>query len=342
MGVTLKDVAEKAGVSKSTVSFVLNKKPYVSQKLRQHVMDVIEELDYHPNELASKLGKRQFENTSTQSICFISCGIDLADISRNPYYSEILTGATMAAQANDYRMIYMHTERGRSEFPAGVDKSNTDGIIFTCRPSLEYIKYAMKREIPFVLADFDFPEIECDSVMPDNFKGIFETVGYLYKLGHKNIAFACGDLEHPDSVEKLRGYKMAMQEFGLSHESKIIISTYSPEAGKRAIEELYKRKTSFTALIAGSDQIAVGIYDKAFAMGLKIPDDLSVTGFDDIEISRYMKPALSTVYVDLKGIGKKAVERLFQVIEKRDTYSKVKVMTKFIARESCKKLKAKG
>lgn len=333
MSPTLKDVAEKAGVAKSTVSFVLNNKPYVTDKTKQKVLDAISVLNYQPNEIARKLGNREFNSEKTGCIGFISCGIPISPT--HTYYGNILNGISRQVQEIGYRLLYASTPKSESFYPNGINRNHVDGMILTGRPTREFVEQLIRDDLPFVLADFRLSDLDCNIVCPDNINGIQKAVKYLYKLGHRKIVYISGDMGHSATLEKLNGFKIAMDEFSLSYKNRTVIKEFSPQGGIDGYKEFVDKKISFTAVVSANDSIATGVYKAAAEAGLRIPEDISVTGYDNVELAEHLEPGLTTVAVDLEEIGKKAVERLFTIIDRKEDPLAIRVMTKLCIRDSC-------
>jgi len=336
MKITLKDVAKKAGVAKSTVSFVLNDKEYVSEKTRKKVLLAIKELNYHPNENARNLSRKQTISKKTNNIAFVTC--NFAFNSTGPYYGKILTGVYEQVKRQKYRLTFANAKNNDNELPEGIEKNSIEGVILAGRPSKSFLKKITDSNIPFVLASFAFSDLHCNEVRADNIKGTIEGVTHLYNLGHRDIVYIAGDMNHPDTIEKLQGYKIAMQEFSLNFKDKIIISTYTPEGGKAGLNELQKRNIKYSAIVTGNDGIALGVYERAAELGIKIPDDISVIGFDGIEIGAYITPPLSTIAVDLESIGSMAVRHLLSIIEHKQNPVTIRVSTNLLIRKSVIKI----
>lgn len=329
MRVTLKDVAREAGVAKSTVSFVLNNSNTVAAKTRKRVLEVIKELEYSPCKIASRLGKRQFESSPMRRLAFISCGIDS---SKHSYFGRVLNGVTSEARKKSYSVSYVCTNLD-DEYPADiVGVSHVDGVILTGRPPRKYIEYLTGLKIPFVLCDYYFDDIECSWVRPDNQQGIHDTVEYLHDLGHKKILFINGDREHPDFVEKEKYFELSAKKFGI--EAEVLMRN------DMNTDALNAKLTEFkaTAIMASYDQLAILTAQMLAKLNLKIPEDISITGFDGEPGGIYMTPQLTTVIVELEAIGRVSTKILIDMIEQNSNVSTSRIPAKLTVRESCRSL----
>ena len=329
MRVTLKDVAEKAGVAKSTVSFVLNNSKPVATKTRKRILEVIKELGYSPCEVASRLGKRQFGKTNIQRLAFISCGIDS---SQDSYFARTLNGATREARNKSYSMSYIHTDLD-DEYPSDIAGAGyVDGVILTGHPPRKYIEYLTSLKIPFVLNDYYFEDIECSWVRPDNQRGISDTVEYLYGLGHNKILFinAAG---HPDFEEKEFFFKRSTQKYNIKNVI-LMQNDMNTESLKSKLQE-----TGATAIMASCDYLAVAAAQILTQLNLKVPEDISLVGFDGELGGMSMNPPLTTVNVELEAIGKFSTKILIDMIEKNSCISTSRIPAELTIRDSCRAVK---
>ena len=330
MRVTLKDVALRAGVAKSTVSFVLNNSNSVAAKTRRRVLKAIKDLEYSPCQVASRLGKRQFESSAMRRLAFISCGIDS---NKNAYFGRILNGVTNEARKTSYSVSYVCTNIG-DEYPADIAGVNhVSGVILTGRPPHKYIEYLNGLKIPFVLSDYQFDDIECSWVRPDNQRGIYDIVEYILKLGHKKILFINGNI-HPDFLERETYLKSLSEKLGFE------VDVLNIEHINANLLSAKLKKFKASAIMAGCDHIAMSVAQMLAKLNLKFPEDISLTGFDGLLEGMFMTPSLTTVSIELEAIGRLSTKILIDMIEQRSSISTSRIPAKLIIRESCRDIHA--
>lgn len=329
---TIDDVAKLAGVSTATVSRVFNNKPWVSEKTRQKVLKAVEELGYKPSMPARSLALKK-----TNTI-----GLIVPDIP-NPYYAEVVRGIEDVCSAYKYNVILCNADNKREkefQYIEMLKNRWVDGIIFHCDYfSEEHYRIFKNNNIKVVLAGrttkFDVPYVEID-----NFKAAYDAVSYLISLGHERIGIIHGPLEGMketvDSVDRLKGYKQALMDNGLTvYEDLIKEANFKYKGGYKAAMEMLKGKITPTAIFAISDIMAMGAINAIFDSGLSCPEDVSVIGFDNIDLSQATRPALTTVAQPMYEIGAMAARMLIKIIngEKIDKYQII-LKHKLVERDS--------
>ncbi|NQT27293.1 LacI family DNA-binding transcriptional regulator [candidate division KSB1 bacterium] len=314
MGVTIKDVASKAGVSLSTVSLVLNKKKNVSEETRQKVMRVIEALDYHPHRIARGLASK-----TTGNIGFI---LTEDHFSRaEPFYTKVFLGTEFEARAHHYYMLLTTVNgsfRKNKHIPRFLLEKNVDGVILAGHIPAVLIEYIRKTKTPFVFVDFLPKTGAVSAVLIDNVDGARQAVSHLTQLGHNRIAFVGGDMDHPSLKVRLEGYKKALLESGISVDENLIVAdepSTAFEDGYNAMCKLLKRGVEFSGLFAGNDAMAQGCLRCMREHDVRVPDDVALVGFDDIENDLMIEPNLTTVHVDKVELGAMAIRRLVEMIK---------------------------
>jgi len=305
--VSIKDIAKIAGVSQSTVSRVINKPHEVSEELRKKVMRVIKMFDYTPNSVARGLRKG-----STKVI-----GVIIPDIT-NPFFPAIVRGIEDFLKKKGYSLILCNSDQDIEEEKKLLKllySKNVDGVIFT--GSGEYnpnIELFMSKDIPLVFLDRIYDKKSFASyVVVDNVKGMFELMGYLVKSGYRSFALLNGNKETFSAKARYEGFLKAVKKYNIK-DFEIIFGKFTYESGHRMVEKLSKIPE---VLVCGNDLIAYGVIDKIEKLGLVIPNDAGVTGFDDISFSRHYKPPLTTVRQPVYELGKKAAELIFKMIESK-------------------------
>ncbi len=315
---TIKDVARRAGVSIATVSFVLNNSPgqVISEPVKKKVMKAAKALNYHPSAIAAGLASRR---TGNIAIVFYRS----PDLISNQYYSFVLEGAIREAARRGYNLFfsYVDAEYGAAEeLPKVVREGNTDGVIFVKQVHPQMVRDIESRAIPVVVIDH-FPRTsDVNAIEIDNFRGAEMAAEHLIALGHRRIAclFACGD--RPSIQGRLDGYRHAMELAGIplhDRDSLVDCGDLGFEAGLESALHLLSRKRRPTAILCVNDELAAGVLRAAHGAGLSVPSDLSVTGFDNITMSRFTDPPITTVSGDKEELGAHAIRRLVEIIARK-------------------------
>lgn len=316
---TIKDVAKLAGVSISTVSRALSGNIPVSDETRKKVMEAVKELNYQPNVLAKGL-KQGKTNT---------IGLLIPNI-RNPIFPAVARGVEDFARKNGYTVILCNTDENiqlEQEYVQTLRKRWVDGLIFaTAGMESEHILELKKDGFPVVLAVRDMEDL-VDTVKIDNFKAAYEAMNYLIGKGYKRIAIINGKLELSVYNQRFEAYKKALRDANLPIiEDLIVGDTYkgigdkASENGYAALKKLLKAGNKFDAVFATNDLRAIGAIRAIKDHGLKVPKDIAVMGFDDLEFSSLLDPPLTTVSQPLYQIGIRAVKRLLTVIENKGNH----------------------
>jgi DNA-binding LacI/PurR family transcriptional regulator len=306
---TIKDVARAANVSTATVSHVLNDTRYVSDELRERVLRAIGELNYRPSHVAASLRTKR-----SQSILII-----IPDIA-NPFFPPLVRGAQDAFDRKGFAVIVGNTDRRHDrelEFLNLALRTQADGIIIN--PSqigyddlLEVIEQGVK--VVLIGAHIDHPDL--DIVRVDNRAGACDAVRHLIDLGHQRIAIVCGPMSTSSAWQRCAGYSQAMEEAGLTvRPDWVVEETFDQEGGYRGAQRLISQSERPTAIFATADLMALGVMQALRAAGLRIPEDMSVVGFDDIPAATLTTPPLTTINQPKYEMGKRAAELLLARIK---------------------------
>lgn len=328
--VTIQDVAKTAGVSVSTVSRVLNGKVDVSSETQDRVRSVIDEMGYTTN-LAAR---------SMRSLKKNLVGLIMPDIAY-PFAVEVMRGVNQAIADSESDLLVYTTgdvrKSGRAsheqKYVSLLNNSITDGAIIVAPVTGEFSTDAPIVSIDPLMSNPNYP-----SVHATNYQGAMDAMNYLLSLGHKRIGFICGRAELESSTRRLKGYRDALEQAELPVEENLIASgDYTTERGVKCTQELLSLDNPPTAIFASNDQTAMGVYQVAQKMGLRIPEDLSVVGFDNIMESKYMK--LTTVDQFIYEMGLVATQMLIKLINGEPLDSQTyKMHTQLIIRDSCQEL----
>ncbi|MCY6369030.1 LacI family DNA-binding transcriptional regulator [Clostridium ganghwense] len=323
--VTMKDIANLAGVSKATVSMVLNNKNIsVSESTRNKILKIAEELNYIPNGVARSLSTKK-----SQTI-----GIILPDII-NPFFSEIARAIEDTANKLDYNVIFCNTDsnsKKEEKYIKLLISKLVDGVIFITgggeNKSLEILK---SNNVPFVLVDRDIDNKEkyC-GVYCLNEEGVKEAVEYLLKKKKKKIVFVTGKKELRISKQRVKGYKSIMVKNNIYDEKLIFEGDFTIEGGMKVTEEIIQANKDVEAIFYSNDIMAFGGIKVLIRKGYRIPEDISIIGFDNINISNFIEPELTTVAQPIYDMGKQSCEALIEIIDgkpsNKQIYFKPKLM----------------
>ncbi len=304
------DVAKRAGVSPSTVSRVLSQHPVVAAATRKRVMAAVERLGYAPNASAKNLRMRR-----TRKLL-----VTVPDITR-PMFSLILQGIEDSANREGYSVLLGDTQydRGREESYAAMLKQNeADGLIFLGRKlssGVEALVRAKRGEtVPVVNALGFEPQLGIPSVQIDNAAAGADAMDHLYKMGHHRIGVVTGPALSYVSAERLQGAMARARQQRHERDLVVMNGDFSVESGVVAGERMLALKEPPTAIFCLNDEMAMGVLHTAHRRNLRVPDDLSIIGVDDIRFARFMDPPLTTVAQPMRDMGEHAVRVLLEIL----------------------------
>lgn len=328
--VTIKDVAQAAGVSTQTVSRVMNKFSYVSDETRQRVEEVVDKLGYATN-LAARSMRSQKKNL---------VGLIMPDIAY-PFAIEVMKGVNRAIAESEFDLLVYTTgdvrKSGRAsheqKYVSLLTNSISDGVIIVAPVAGEF-----NIDAPIVSIDPTASNPNYPAVHATNYQGSMEATEYLLGLGHKRIAFISGRAELESSNRRLMGYRDALRKAGIPIDEKLVASgDYTTATGVSGARALLALENPPTAIFASNDQMAMGVFQVASELGRRIPEDLSVIGFDNITESKYM--GMTTVDQFISEMGYTATQMLIKIINgiplEDQTY---RMQTRLVVRNSCRQV----
>ena len=308
---TIHDVAERAGVTATTVSRVLNNHHYVSDETRAHVLEVIKEMDYRPRHSA-----RQMRTQTTRLF-----GLLTDEISTSPYGYEIIRGAQEEAWAHNQVMMIINVGRDKKLIEEAVEElleREVEGIIYASSVHSVVDLPSLLTKVPTVLANCYEEQDRFVSFIANEVKGGFDATRILLEQGHRRIAFL--NLMPTDkrkaSAERLMGYQKALGEHGIPFDPQLLRYTnHEPLAGYYYAREFMQFDNPPTAFFCGNDRTALECYMALKELGIKIPDDMSIVGYDDYkDISERLHPPLTTIALPQYQIGRSAMNYLYDSI----------------------------
>jgi LacI family transcriptional regulator len=296
---TIRDVAAHAGVSHQTVSRVINASSNVAEPTRARVVAAIEELGYVPSPIA-----RSLISNRTHSL-----GVVTDDIS-DYFFAHMVAGAEAEARRRGYYLMIGSVERGDDEggYLRLMLERRVEGLLLA-RPSVplrsDHLLTAQRAGVPFVLVLVGSSRVPgAVTVDVDNLQGGYDATRHLLERGHRRIATITGPEEWPSAAARLDGYRKALEEFGAAGGAlEERADDWGVESGEAAATRLLARDEDFTALFAHSDLIALGAIARLRQAGLRVPDDVSVVGYDDLPVASVVDPPLTTVHQPMQEVG---------------------------------------
>ncbi|HCM1068008.1 substrate-binding domain-containing protein [Vibrio parahaemolyticus] len=316
---TMKDIAKLAGVSTSTVSHVINKTRFVSEEISERVNNAAKELNYYaPSALARSL---KVNRTKTIGM--------LVTTSTNPFFGEVVKGVERSCYHKGYSLILCNTEGDNERMRQSINtllQKRVDGLVLMCS-SLEGERidvFERYPDIPVVVMDWGPMLFTSDKIQDNSLRGGYLAAKYLIDCGHTEIGCITGPLIKHQAQMRYEGYKRAMNEAGLEFNANWIIeSDFECEGGYQAFKKMAERGTLPSSIFVSNDMMAMGVINAANELGIKVPDDLSIIGYDDIHIAKFMSPSLTTIHQPKYRLGQAAVETLVRRLDDKSNEAQV-------------------
>jgi len=307
--ITINEIAKRSGVSKATVSRVINNSKPVSDEVRQRVMTEIEKANFVPNALGRSLSLKKSHQI----------GVIIPDLA-NPVFSRIIAGMESYIRSENYSLLITATD---FNIDTGIkhiqilNEKAIDGLIFLAGAmNEELIKELNAFHKPVVVIGSDLDSETIPIIEIDNKKAAYDAASYLLSLGHKKIAMIRGPLsDRYAGRERFLGYQEALIEKGFYQKNLVVEGKYSFGHGYQAMKVLLDKKTLPTAVFCANDLMAIGAMKCSIDKGLKLPEDISFMGFDDVEIARMYNPTLTTIHQPFEEKGLQATKKLINMIK---------------------------
>lgn len=342
MGVTIRDVARLAGVSVSTVSLALNNKKRVSEATRKKVIEAAEKLNYYPSSIARKFA---LNKTHTVALCaFISGEKPLGG-----FYMPVIQGIIDVVNTNGYsfqldiRGEYQNSSTKRETLTRLARHKMVDGLLILSHWPLIFKEVIdlEQMQFPYVIVGGSIPGVETNCVEVDNFGGALNVVEYLIGLGHRKVGFITGPPEQEHSRDRIRGYKEALKRNSIKYDEKIIFTAdFHKKSGKEGMRYLLSLPFPPSAVFFANDNMALAAMKIIRENHLRVSEDISIVGFDDIEAASQVDPPLTTVSQPLYKMGEEAAKILFALLNnEKNSPQKIILHTQLVIRESCRKFK---
>ena len=334
--VTIYDIAKEAGVSISTVSNVIHGvKAHVSPETVERIKKIIEEKQYKPNMSARALATK---NSRIIGLLFYFEQKDFSTLPEDPFLGMIIRSVEMELSARNYYLM-IKTVGSEEEFMDIHKNWNFAGIIIQGLVEGSFVNQLSKIKVPCVLIDSYIKHNHFYNVGLEDFKGGYAATSYLIKKGHKNIAFASPDIFETGVVaERFEGYKAALKEAGLEYKPDNVFQVPTLDSGWQIGERLADR-SDITGVFATADFLAMGIISSLQSKNIRVPEDKSVVGFDDLFGSQLFNPPITTIRQDVKLKGRLAVKTLVDLIEGHDVSGNSVLPVDLVERNSVKEIK---
>lgn len=325
---SIREIAQISGVSTATVSRVINNPELTSPKIRKKVLEVIEEYNYVPNQFAKNIFSKK---SNTIAIFVYDMG--------NPFFIKLLGALNRIAFDNNYTLIICDTENDKErelKYLRYCQSTRVDGVIITEGTSSDICRQAAYT-MRIVLLDRLLKDCSFPIISSDNHEGISKAIGYLQNLNHRRIAFVAGPHKALSALDRLKSYKSIMNERGLEvPEDYIYQGDFSVKSGVRALDHFLLLKEKPTAIICSNDLMARGVLYQAQSLGINIPNDLSVIGFDGVT-NEYSYPKLTSIQQDVEKISSLLME---EVIDDKKQPEQIRhlVPVKLVIGATCRKV----
>jgi len=332
--VTMKDVARLAGVSPATVSLALAGDPRVNEKTRRLVQEAVTKLNYIPNEIG-----RSLRSKKTETIALVVPNTS-HEVFSHPYYSQLLEGITEVLNQHNYNLLLSTTpsvENVATAYEKVLRNRRADGVIVSSASMRDTNIYRLiESGYPIVYLGRWFHD-SVISVERDDKGGAYAATEHLLKLGRRSIAHLSGPLDHQAGADRLEGYKEALLAHCVMFDPSLTLEKdFSMQAGYDGAGELLDRGVPFDALFAGNDLMAIGALKRFRERGIRVPEDVAIVGFDDIEMATLTTPQLTTIHQPMKQVGTIAAEKLLALLGGQPVGDKRTIVsTRLVVRESC-------
>jgi len=335
---TIKDIAIQANVSTATVSRVINDHPAVKDETREKIIKIIKENNYRPNTVARSLSTNRSNIIGVFFTDHFNSGL------HHPFFREVIYGLEKNLGKKGYDILYFTNRQWGDEFSylEKCQDRHVDGVVLMGvlkdDPNLPKL---LESDIPVVFVDIDIKRENASYVMSNNISGAKKAVNYFKEMGHKKIGMIAGIKATKPTNDRFKGFEEALEEFNIKYNSDWIFNgKYSEKGGYKAAKKILNLDDQPTAIFCQSDTMAIGAMRAIEDAGLEIPKDFSIIGFDDIEVSSYVKPALTTVKQNKKKMGESATQLLISMMGKSDKSSSPIILpVELIERESCKDIR---
>lgn len=326
---TIYDVCREAGVSMATVSRVINGSSRVRPSTRDKVMSAMKALGYTPSSIAQSLASK-FTN---------SVGIQVSELT-GPFYGPMMSGINEELHhANKQGLItsgHSDVEREKQGIESLMSRQCDALILHVEAVSDEYLIELSKRTVPFVLVNRYIEELADQCIVLDNLLGGYLATKKLIDMGHRDIAYITGLMWKTDAQERLQGHKNALSEAGIHFNDNLCVEgDFTKASGSQGVDTFFDRKQHFTAMVCANDDMAAGALTRLRDAEVQIPGEVSIMGFDDINLANYLYPSLTTVNYPVEEMAAMAAKWVLKNVYKQDVAVKNKFLPELVMRDSC-------
>ena len=329
MSSTIEDISKRLGISVSTVSKALNAYPDVAEETRERVLAAARELDYTPSAAARNLRRGRSEKIGlliNNPISFLS-----------EYISEVIAGAALQAEANGHNLIlYTAAVQHPNELKRICRSREVDGLLVIFEPSPEAVDVLIAEKMPFVVFGRRIDNPTVSYIAPDNREGAYRLTRHLISLGHRRIGFTTRPELGTVSEDRFSGYRQALKDAGIHYDPSLVVETMvEANSGGRALNNLLALSDPPTAVFAFYDLLASDAMKAAQKLGLRVPEDIAIAGFDGLRSSSITTPPITTVAQPLEQMGQQAADMLVEQINNSDHVPVQRVLpVELVIRES--------
>ena len=327
---TISDVAKLAGLSRSTVSRVINNHPYVTKETKALVVEAMQKLGYFPNTAAQNLRKRK---TNTIAV--------LVPRLINPFFAYLVESIEEHATKSGFQILICNTKYDKQrefQFLNLLKTKQVDGVIMTSIENKWERIESFVENGPVIFCNDYIEGVNVPMIRLNQFQGGYIGTTHLIQKGHKNIGYCYGGLRGGLSNDRFSGYKKALAENNLSvHENWLFKDAYGIKDGRRIMNEISKMKSKPTALFTGSDEVAVGIVSEAKKLKFRVPEEIAVIGYDDQPIATVIETALTTIRQPIEEMGKKTMEVMLALLTSSEKHPRAQIYElplELVSRES--------
>ncbi|KLV08730.1 MULTISPECIES: HTH-type transcriptional repressor PurR [Photobacterium] len=331
---TIKDVARMAGVSTTTVSHVINKTRFVAEATQKKVLAAVEELNYAPSAVA-----RSLKCNTTRTIGM------LVTKSTNPFFAEVVHGVEEYCYGEGYTLILCNTEGNlekQRDYLRMLAEKRVDGLLVMCSDLDEQLLELLERQkdLPMVIMDWGPESPHTDKIQDNAELGGYVATKFFIEHGHKEIGCLTGHAEKAACRERLKGFRKAMTEAGLDiNEDWILEGDFECESAVKAANTFMAMEKRPTAIFCFNDIMAMGMISTFEQAGIRVPDDMSIIGYDNIDLAPYFSPPLTTIHQPKRRLGKSAVEILMDRVKNKEHEHQVfEMIPELVVRKSVRNL----
>lgn len=324
--VTIVDVAGKAGVSPGTVSRVLNNVPGVDGELKERVLIAVKALGYIHIPKRRHMINKSFDNQSEDLLNLSSIVMCVREMEtpapRNAYYSHVLQGAETECTRRNINIVYCSlrdTPTSINEIQAILQRSQAAGVLLVGINNSTLIERVLQLKLPVVLVNNYLPNLRTDTVVCDFYEGTKLAIGHLAQLGHRDILFVTGPADDYSVQRRIEGYHIGLINADLPFRPEMVLkSDMTIPGGEEVARQIIKTKLKYSAICCANDGMAIGVLRVLTAAGVRVPQDVSIIGFDNLDIAALISPPLTTIYTNIEALGTLAVDRLIGRLQRPD------------------------